>query len=154
MNKRGISIISISIAVVIMLMIISVVSVSLVASVNNAKKLAFAKEIYNIQSMVTEHIDKEEYIPSKAESITIVPTDLTQFEGESVIDGSLNLNVLDLAILDIKNTNYGNKSIGKNDAEKAKDVYAVSDKTGKVYYIAGFKSKGKTYYTLTDSPSN
>lgn len=156
MKRRGISIISLSIMVIVMIIILSGISVSLTYSITNAKKLAFAKEIYNIQNIVDEYIKKEGVLPDVAESITITPTDVTdetivtQFEGETFTDGSLNLEVLVLTNLDIKNTNYGNKTIGSSDEEKAKDVYAVSSKTGRVYYIAGFKSGDKTYYTLTD----
>lgn len=150
MKKRGVSLISLSIAIVIMIVLISIISVSLMYSVNNAKKMTFAKEIYNIQSIVTEYINREKMLPSVSEVITITPTDTTQFEGETFIDGNLSLNVLNLTELDIKNTNYGNKTLGSTDNEKAKDIYAVSEITGRVYYIAGFESDGKVYYTLTD----
>ena len=150
MKRRGISIISLSVMVVVMLIILSVVSVSLTYSISNAKKMAFAEEIYNIQSLVDEYIKKEGAMPNVQESITITPSDATQFEGENFVNETLILDVLDIKQLDIKNTNYGNKTIGSNETEKAKDVYAVSATTGRVYYIAGFKSGDKTYYTLTD----
>jgi len=154
MKKRGISLTTMSIMILIMLILVSTISVSITYSVTNAKKLAFAKEIYNIQNIVTEYIQREDTLPNIAEGITITPTDVTQFEGETFVDGKLNLNVIILTEIDIKNTNYGNKSIGNNDDEKAKDVYAVSETTGRVYYIAGFESNGQEYYTLTDELRN
>ena len=155
MKKRGITIISLSIIVIVMLILLSVVSVSLNYSIANAKKMAFVKEIYNIQSLVTEYIEKEETLPNTKESITIDLTKLNskylnQFDGETILQNKVDLYVLDLLELDIKNTNYGDKNIGSTDEEKEKDVYAVSEKTGRVYYIAGFESDGEKYYTLTD----
>ncbi len=153
MKKRGVTIISLSIIIIVMLIILSIVSVSLNYSISNAKKMAFAKEIYNIQSMVDEYVQREETLPNTYEAITVTPTveiAETQFEGETFTNGTVNLYVLDLKELDIKNTSYGNKKIGSTDVQKEKDIYAVSEKTGKVYYIAGFESDGKKYYTLTD----
>ncbi len=150
MNKRGISLVSISISIVIMLILVSVIGVSLTYSIANAKKMTFVQELYNIQSIVDEYIEKEGTIPEIVETLEVTPTDTTQFEGEVFNNGNINLDVLDLPSLDIKNTNYGNKSIGNNDTEKNKDVYTVSQTTGRVYYIAGFEINGKIYYTLTD----
>ena len=150
MNKKGISLVSISIAVIVMLVLVSAISISLTYSINNAKKMAFAKEIYNIQSLVDEYLEREETLPPTIESIQIVPSDVSQFNLETLSNGTILLETLDLQGLDIKNTSYGNKEIGKNETEKQKDVYAVSLATGKVYYVAGFEIAGKKYYTLTD----
>lgn len=156
MNKKGISVVSISVTIVILLVIASTISVSITNSPSNAKKLTFAKEIYNVQNLVTEYIQKENVLPSSNETIQIKPSDLEQFEvnKERITDGKVLLNVLDLSELDIVNTNYGNKQIGETAEEKEKDVYAVSQDTGRVYYIAGFKDNNKTYYTLTDDLLN
>jgi len=154
MKKRGISLVTVSTSVVILILLLSTVSISITYSANNAKKMTFAKEIYNIQSMVTEYIQKENVIPASESTIKIKPSNLEQFEGETLDSGELLLNVLDLTELEIRNTNYGNKEIGANDSEKEKDVYAISQTTGRVYYIAGFKTGEKTYYTLTDELLN
>ena len=58
MRKKGISLVSISIAVIVMLVLVSTISVSLTFSITNAKKMAFAKEIYNIQSLVDEYMER------------------------------------------------------------------------------------------------
>lgn len=150
MRKKGISLVSISIAVIVMLVLVSTISVSLTFSITNAKKMAFAKEIYNIQSLVDEYMEREETLPPTLETIQITPSDMSQFNLETLSNGTLLLETLDLPSLDIKSTSYGNKEIGEDDTEKAKDVYAVSLATGKVYYIAGFEIAGKKYYTLTD----
>ena len=154
MNKKGISVVSLSVTIVILIVIVSTISVSITYSTANAKKLTFAKEIYNIQSIVTEYIQKENVLPAATEAIQIQPSDLEQFAGEKITDGKLILNVLDLTEIDIVNTNYGNKKIGDTAEDKTKDIYAVSAETGRVYYIAGFKDKSKTYYTLTDELIN
>lgn len=154
MNKKGISVVSLSVTIVVLLVIVSSISISITYSISNAKKLTFAKEIYNIQSIVREYIQKENVLPVTEEAIKIKPSDLEQFGGEDFIDENVFLNIIDLTELDIKNTNYGNKQIGGTNEEKAKDVYAVSQTSGKVYYIAGFKHEDKTYYTLTEDLLN
>ena len=150
MKKEGISLVSISIAIVIMFVLVSIISVTLTYSITNAKKLSFAKEIYNIQNLVTEYIEREETLPTTAEALQISASDRTQFAGETFNNETLNLEVVDMQVLGIKNTNYGNREIGSSEEEVAKDIYAVSSTTGKVYYIAGFEAGGKKYYTLTD----
>ena len=149
MNKKGISIVALSIVIIILLILLSTISISITYSVENAKKRTFAEEIYNIQSLVSEHVKKEAELPVTTESIQVEPSDVSQFSEETIIDGKITLEVLDLQELDLKNTKYGNKEIG-DEPGKQKDVYAVSPSTGKVYYLAGFKAKDKTYYTLTE----
>lgn len=150
MRKKGISLISMSIVIAIMIILLSTISISLTFSITNAKKLTFAKEMYNIQSIVDEYALNEGTLFYAIESIEVTPTDLTQFQGEIATNGKILLETIELSQLGIKNTNYGNKELGNNESEKAKDVYAVSKNTGRVYYIAGFKSNGKVYYTLTE----
>ncbi len=150
MNKKGISIVSLSIVIIILLILLSTISISITYSVENAKKRTFAEEIYNIQSLVSEYIENEESLPVTTETIKIKPSDVSQFSVETIVDGEIMLEVLDLRELGIKNTKYGNKEIGDTEEEKSKDIYAVSPSTGKVYYIAGFKSSDKIYYTLTE----
>lgn len=154
MSKKGISLTTLSIVVVILLILLSTISISITYSVSNAKKLTFAKEMYNIQSLVDEYIQKNGELPETTSIIQIQPSSVEQFDKESFTNGKILLKVLDLPALDIKNTNYGNAKLGKNNAEKAKDVYAISQTTGRVYYIAGFKSDSVTYYTLTDELLN
>lgn len=155
MSKKGISSVSLAITVVVLLILVTSISVSLTYSINNAKKMVFAKEIYNIQSIVTEYIEKENVLPAKeAVQVKISDTILVDDEEIKNSEGEVLLNVLDLAELGIKNTTYGNGVLGESDLEKAEDVYAVSQVTGRVYYIAGFEMNNKKYYTLTDELLN
>ena len=59
-------------------------------------------------------------------------------------DNKLILKILDLGNLKITNTIYGNLSTNT-------DVYAISETTGKVYYVQGIEIDGQMYYSLTDS---
>jgi len=154
MKRKGISLVSLAVIVVIMLILLTTISVSITYSISNAKKMTFAKEIYNIQNIVTEYIQKENVLPVSETTIQIEPSDTEQFEGENITDGKIVLNVINLDEIEIKNTNYGNMKIGNTDSEKAKDIYVVSQTTGRVYYIAGFKASDKVYYTLSDELLN
>lgn len=150
MKKKGISLISLSIVIAVLFILISTITISVTFSINNAKKMTFAEEIYNIQSLVNEYSGNEQTLLETAETIEISTSDITQFESEDLVDGKILLDVLDLQTLGIDYTSYGNKVIGETNGDKAKDVYAISKATGKVYYVAGVEIGNKKYYTLTD----
>ena len=83
MKKNGISVVSLSVSIVVLLVIVSSISISITYSVSNAKKLTFAKEIYNIQSIVTEYIQKENVLPAKeAIQLEIKDTDFDSIINE------------------------------------------------------------------------
>ena len=152
--KKGITMVSASIIVLILIILIGTVSIVSYNSIQNAKKLVFALEVSEIQEAVTKYnkdsIDSEYPTTGKIYTIdlTQVTTDSSgQFQSE-IKDANNQISVyeIDLSSIGITNTTYGNK-------ENEKDVYVVSN-TGKVYYLAGIKSKNKTYYTLTQDLIN
>ena len=147
--KKGITLVGLGIALVVMLILGTAITISAIGSINNAKMLTFALEISNIQESVTNYYNesnKENY-PIKNNG-TIDTSSLggnleTQFSSETVVDSKILLYEIDMDLIGIKDTEYGNNTT-------VLDKYVVSEETGRVYYLEGLKVGSKKYYTLTE----
>ncbi|MNF09117.1 hypothetical protein D3C80_2096980 [compost metagenome] len=62
-------------------------------------------------------------------------------------DFKVTLKQINLSKADIESVKRGAGKLGEL------DIYAVSETTKKVYYVQGYISDGKTYYTLNDELS-
>lgn len=149
--KKGITVSMIATFIAVMMILAATIAISADRTIERAKLRSFATEISIIQDKVKQKLKEG---TDSSYMTNIISVDLTsvnsgivtdQFEGES-IEGNkkVELYELDLDALQIYNTKYGKE-------ESLTDVYAVSQDTGKVYYIAGIKANGTTYYTLTDN---
>ena len=148
--RKGITATSAAIIIVIIFILMGTVTVTSYTSIQNAKKLVFAIEISEIQEEVTKYykdsVDNTYPVTLNEHSINLsgLTTEVSgQFVNEQ-IDENSNIKVyeVDLALIGITDTKYGNK-------ENVNDVYVLSKETGKVYYLEGIKASSTTYYTLT-----
>lgn len=120
-------------------------------SIQNAKKTVFALEISSIQEAVDKYLSDSvlgEYPTIGNEYLInisgVSSAASSQFDGENTnINNEITVYEVDLSILGITDTVYGNKNTDK-------DVYVLSKATGRVYYLEGIKLKSTTYYTLTE----
>lgn len=147
--KKGISLISLMATIAILIILITTVTISGIQSSNNAKKITFATEIFNIQNSVDEYkLKNSGDFPIKdivsVDLSNVTANSLTQFDGENISNNRVNLYEIDYDKLNITSLKYGNKTDTNN------DIYAISQDTGRVYYVKGFKIASKTYFTLTD----
>lgn len=148
--KKGMTVASISIMIVIIFILLGTITIISYNSIENAKKTVLALEISNIQEEVDNYIkdsSSSEYpILNNLYEISLAEVStkcIDQFDGEiKTSENTIELYEVDLSLLGINDTMYGNKKDNK-------DVYVLSKLTGKVYYLNGVKSKGYTYYTLT-----
>lgn len=148
-NKKGISLIVLTITIAIMTMLIATVTFSGIQSIDRTKKIKFATELSLMEEMTNSYIlnNNGEYPVSNSIVLDVSKVSLnalTQFEGETQTNSKINLYEINSNLLGKNKTVYGNKS-GGND-----DVFAISKDTKKVYYIRGLKVSGSTYYTLND----
>lgn len=146
--KRGVSLVSLAIIIVVMLILTSIVVISGFDTMSATTINTFAVEILNIQTTVDEYYYKYNKYPV-GEDITINVSDiaegsLEQFNAETIIDNNITLKIIDLSLLGINENKFGNKEVEK-------DVYALSEETGKVYYLIGVRYEENIYYTLTDA---
>ncbi len=149
MGKRGISLITLAVTLAIMMLITGAVVISGLNSIETARKSSFGIEIKNIQEVVDEYISKTGEDVPITKTIILDTTGLTpgvkdaQFSSEDISLNKLQLDVIDLFKLGIKDVKYGR---GETDL----DYYAISNITKKVYYPAGVRVGDEVYYTLTD----
>ena len=146
--KKGISLVSLAIVIVIIIILAGIVVITGLNSAEVATLNTFALEILNIQNAVDEYHFRYEKYPvgtDKILSMSEIETDFVdQFADETVVDEQITFKMVDLALIGINDTEFGkNKTLN--------DVYVLSEKTGKVYYLAGVKYEEYIYYTLTDS---
>lgn len=136
--------------VIIMLILMTTIIIAANNISSNAKRINFASEIKTIQQAVDSYVTKNEGEYPTVNSIVmdiskLDPTYQTQFTAnqESVVDGKIILNEIDYQKIGITDLKYGNGKRGTN------DIYAVSNQTGKVYYVMGVTISNYAYYTLT-----
>ncbi len=162
--KKGISVMSLIAAVTIIMILLTTVTVSGINTAHNAKKIAFGAEIKMIQGAVDAYYTENNAtypIKDKAYSIKINEDDVSNDdvskknkmifnsnEGEGI--SSFTVYAIDYDLIGVKNLIYGKPKDNDND----NDIYVVSRKSGKVYYLKGLKIGSETYYTVTDDIEN
>lgn len=148
-KKRGISLVVLMATVTVLVILITTVTISGIASSNNAKKITFATELSNIQEGIDTYKLKNagDYPAGDIISVdlsNVSDTDKQQFNAEKIIDNRVNLYAVDYTKINITSLKYGNKSDGNT------DIYALSQDSGKVYYVKGLNVGANTYFALTD----
>lgn len=148
--KKGISFTILAITVLIMVILLTSLTIAGSSTVNNSKKLSFATEISTLQMAVDSYKEKNNTYPIK-NSIVVDISDLNEYErsqftrnDEELELNRIVLNEIDYEKISINSLKYGKQEDGEN------DLYAVSPKTGKVYYAKGMKVGTKSYFALTD----
>lgn len=146
--KKGISLLALLATIAVMTILLSAVTISGIATINNAKKMSFATEISMLQESSDAYIAKNNGDFAIGNSIQLDISGVTansssQFAGETVTNNKIVLYALDYNALGMTSLKYG---LGKNGQE---DIYAVSKDTKRVYYCKGIAVGNVTYYTLT-----
>lgn len=150
-NKSGFSLVALGATVTVMLILITTVVVSGVKTSNNAKKLAFATEINAIKESVDAYVIKNDGAYPIGDTVKVNISGVTpavvdaQFRaaGDAPVGNEVILYQIDYNKLGMTSLKYGAGKEGSN------DMYAVSTKTGRVYYVKGMKIGSTTYFTLT-----
>ena len=147
--KKGITFLTVAIAVVIMMIFATTATIAVLNVSNDSTKTKFATEIAYVQEAVNNYYSKNNEYPVGT-SITVDLTnvkniDVVQFVNEEKNNNSVIMYEIDRSLLGNIETVYGNGT-----GEDNNDVYAISKKTGKVYYLKGVKAGNVTYFTLTD----
>ena len=148
-KKQGITVTVMTITIILLVILAGTITISVYSTINYSTLSTWANELMYIQDIVNEQLNASYNTVFTLEEIVIniLDTDIIQeqFEGEIISEeNNVILKVIDLGKLDITNTKYGNLN-------NPKDVYAMSQETGRVYYVQGLEVEDKTYYTLTDS---
>ena len=148
-KKSGITLIAVTRGIVVMGILIGLTVVSTKGIVKESNARNFASELKQL-----EYLAKQNKILNNNEDFNFVKrviliSDLSDEQKEQMAseiqDGDTEVTLYELGFntLDVMDTLYGKKENGDN------DVYVISYKTGKIYYLKGFKWDDVTYYTLT-----
>ncbi|MBR5227812.1 MAG: hypothetical protein IKV94_04150 [Clostridia bacterium] len=142
--KKGISLVSLGIIVVILTIILSVVVITSSDSVNNMHKVRFVTEFIQVETATEKYyINNNIYPGSEKIQVEFTASESNQFAEETIIDNKVNLLKINLSVLGVDEATYGA-------GESQEDFYAVSETTGKVYYVKGFNYQDKIYYRVTE----
>lgn len=114
-------------------------------TIKTGERTRFAIEILNIQNSVENYyLENGKYPTSETvdfNTANLGVFEISQFIGENISENIITLSKLDLNALGIRDTEFGNNI-------READVYAISNITGRVYYIEGVTHEYKTYYSM------
>lgn len=147
--KRGITLLALVATIAIMSILLSTVTISGIATMNNAKKMSFASEISLVQESTNTYITQHNGTFPVSDSIQldvslVSANSLSQFDDENIVEDKIVLYKIDYEKLGITSLKYGLNDDGEE------DIYVISKDTKKVYYAKGIPVGSITYYTLTD----
>lgn len=145
-QRKGISLASVVIATVVIMLLTTTITISVKKILENSDKISFASEIDTLQTSINSYYLAEKEYPTLGENIVIDITKIDEkniFKDENIVDGKVILNKIDYDKINYVSLKYGT-SLDEG------DIYAISEITGKVYYVKGIKIGNTTYFTLTE----
>lgn len=144
--KKGISLVVLVLTIIIMIILAGVAVFNISGTLENTDKTKLKADISELQNLInTYKIRKSGVIDFEITTFNteaLSEDELKQFEGESIVNNSIILYVIDLNKIDAEEVNFGNLQNGNDDR------YLYSNVTGKVYYEKGLQIGEKTYYHL------
>ncbi len=141
MKKNGISLVIVTAAVSIMLLLVSVASVVGSNAINSANFEEYKSVINRVSDNINEYYISNNKLPIKSSSVNI--SSVSDEFKENLIDNNDKTNklfVVDMSLLEDKTIDKGSGTI------EDQDVFLVAENTNNVYYMKGYKYKGKVYY--------
>lgn len=146
-KKRGVSLIVVIIAIAIILVISATAVFEGKSILTKAKKRELATDFYLMSKAISDYEFANSKLPVSSTVSLPVPEDAKeQFQNEPDLNnsGKIELKYIDYSKLNTENLVRGLSKEG------ADDRYAVSEWTGRLYYLKGEKIGNDVYYTLTD----
>lgn len=141
--KKGVTFSVVIVAIVLMLIVISSASIIGSKAISTANFEEFKSEVQRVFDNVNEYYVKNDVLPLKSAILNLNNFD-TDFKNLILSKEGANpvLYVVDMSAIKDTTIKKGNGDVN------SKDVYLVSEFTQNVYYLAGYKYNGTTYYTF------
>lgn len=139
--KKGLSLSTVVIAISIMLILVSSVSVIGSSAITSANFEEYKSNIDRVSDEVNIYVTDNGTLPVTNEVIAINSLGqdfLNQVKGNGDLANKFYL-------VDISKLNDYNIKKGRGNVEN-KDVFLVTENTNNVYYLKGFKYRGKVYF--------
>ncbi len=159
--KKGVTMSVMLVAVSLMSVLASTAIIYGTSSINMANKAKYESILDIVQENTNLYFEREEVYPvcmeNGREVLVGTATLDKDFKNEILANGDTQefLNVLDIKKLKIPSIELGNiqfnkdNNISVDEQLKTKDVFLISQESGNVYYMAGFKFKGKRIHSNT-----
>lgn len=140
--KKGFSLSTVVIAISIMLILISSVSVIGSSAISSANFDEYKSQIERVSDEINIYINENGNLPIKNEEVDInsLGTDFLNQTRENG-DTTNKFYVIDISKLNDYSLKKGNGNV------EDKDVFLVAENTNNVYYLKGFKYRGKVYFS-------
>ena len=140
--KKGVSLTTVVIAITVMMILIASVSVIGSSAINSANFEEYKSEIERVANEVNLYITENDTLPTTNEVISI-----NSLESEFLNSLNENNDISNkLYVVDISKLNDYNLEKGKGTVSD-KDVFVVAEDSNNVYYLKGFRYRGKVYFT-------
>lgn len=147
MNKRGVTVLTLSIMVAVMAILVAAV-IPIGSNMHvGAQKARLQAEIDQIEILTANYIKRNsgnDFEAYEWDVSSIIDFDEKQFDGEIITSNKINVYVVDLTKIDAEEVNYGLLESGE------KDRYLYSEQTGHVYYEKGKNFENKMYYRIPE----
>lgn len=140
--KKGVSLVTVIIAVSVMMILISSVSVVGSSAISSANFEEYKSTIERVANEVNIYVNENKSLPVTNEIVVINSL------GEEFLAEVKERNDLSnkFYVIDVSKLNDYNIEKGKGNVSD-KDVFLLAENTNNVYYLKGFKYRGKIYFT-------
>ena len=148
-NKKGVTMIILAISLAIMLTLAT--STVLIGNgyVNEAKLDTFKTNMSAVSDNVNAYVLKNSKLPISDSNVqSVIYTEYGEdFKNEVIAKNDVKnkLYVVDINKLD--NNVLNSLEVGKGQLSNNNDVFLVAENSNNVYYLKGFKYRGKMYYS-------
>lgn len=141
MKKKGVTLVVLAVTVIVMIILATTIVIIASNSVNRTKAMQFAKEMLQVQTQMQKYEQRNNgNIDFSTATITMYSSNAA--DGEIITSNEITVYVVDLSLIDVEETIYGQRKNGNSDR------YLYSSATKKIYYQYGYKYNDVTYYTL------
>lgn len=139
--KKGVSMMTVLIAVSVMMILISSVSVIGSSAISSANFEEYKSKVERVADEINIYINENGTLPITNQSVSINSL------GEDFLEAAKEKNDLSnkFYVVDVSKLNDYSIDNGKGNLNN-KDVFLIAENSNNVYYLKGFKYKGKVYF--------
>ncbi len=139
--KKGVSMMTVLIAVSVMMILISSVSVIGSSAISSANFEEYKSKVERVADEINIYINENGTLPITNQSVSINSL------GEDFLEAAKEKNDLSnkFYVVDVSKLNDYRIDNGKGNLNN-KDVFLIAENSNNVYYLKGFKYKGKVYF--------
>lgn len=146
-DKKGITLVTLSIAIIIMMIITSTI-------IYNISTSAKIKALNSMYQDITKLKDKVDLYYSNYHSIPILQTkyeNVNQIQSKNPNDSN-TYYVIDLEALENLHLTYGQEyeKYKSNPSNELNDLYIMNERSHSIYYVKGIEMDGVMYYTIPE----